>query len=116
MTAVRLPAPDRGGILLPTRRRQARRPGLSMLPDLPAHRPVVPSSDATLAFVRRYLPVILGVCAATLLFVFVRFNVLNTLSANTDHPTIGYDFFGFPRCGLAVRYGTNPFTADHDYP
>src|SRR5262249_15189446 len=59
----------------------------------------------------RFAPVILGCAAALLLFVFVRFNVLNHYSANTDHPFPGYDYFGFPRCGLALRLGQNPMVS-----
>lgn len=60
-------------------------------------------------------PVAVGLAAALLLFLLLTLRALNGLSANTDHPFLGYDYFGFPRCGLALRFGTNPFTAAETY-
>jgi hypothetical protein len=65
-------------------------------------------------------PLVVGLAAAVLLFVGFCFRAFDPLSPNTDDggrgiSFPGYDFFGFPRCGLALRYGTNPFTAADDY-
>lgn len=64
----------------------------------------------------RYLPVISGSIFATVLFVLFVFNLLGEWSANTDHPLMGYDYYGLPRSALAIRFGTNPFTSHLDYP
>ncbi len=60
-------------------------------------------------------PLLVGLGAAVLLFVLFAAGTLNVLSAHTDHAYLGFDFFGFPRCGLALRFGTNPFTASETY-
>lgn len=87
-----------------------------MLPALNPGENVSGAWETARTVLRRHLPIVVGLAAAGLLFLFVRLNTLNALSANTDHPTVGYDFFGFPRCGLAIRFGTNPFRASQDYP
>lgn len=60
-------------------------------------------------------PLAVALGAALLLFVLFTAGVLRPLSPNTDGAPRGFDFFGLPRCGLAVRFGTNPFTAAEDY-
>lgn len=57
----------------------------------------------------------LGLIAALLLFLLFQFQALKGWSANSDHPALGYDYFGWPRAALAIRNGTDPFTADVDY-
>lgn len=64
---------------------------------------------------KRSLPTAIGLAAALALFVLFKLQLLNGWSANSDHPYMGYDYFGWPRAALAILNGTNPFTAHLDY-
>lgn len=67
--------------------------------------------------VSKNLYFIVGASMACLLFVLAIVNGLGAVSALTDNggSAIGYDYFGLPRCGLAIRMGTNPFAASTHY-
>ncbi len=60
-------------------------------------------------------PTLLGLLAALLLFLLFQARCLEGWSANSDNAAIGYDYFGWPRAGLAIRHGTDPFAAHRHY-
>ncbi|TJZ77370.1 hypothetical protein [Chitiniphilus eburneus] len=53
-------------------------------------------------------------CALALFF-SQAFWLLHRLSPNSDSVFRGYDYFTLPRCGLAIRHGTNVFTSAETY-
>lgn len=59
-------------------------------------------------------PVLLGLVACALLFFARTRGAFDALSANTGVP--GYDFFGLPRCGLALRQGASIASSWKDMP
>lgn len=61
------------------------------------------------------LPVYTGILAVFLLGGLFLFRALDSLSANTDHPALGHDYFSLPRAGLAIRFGTDPMTSWKEY-
>ncbi|XZG70663.1 hypothetical protein ACTSKR_02055 [Chitinibacteraceae bacterium HSL-7] len=69
------------------------------------------SARDTLAF----KPLWTGWVATVALFFSQMFWLLHFLSPNSDSAVRGYDYFTLPRCGLAVRYGTDVFTSSADY-
>lgn len=59
-------------------------------------------------------PVLLSLISASLLIFFYCFGTLNFWSPMGG--SVAYDTFTLPRCGLAIRFGTDPFTSSADYP
>ncbi len=67
-----------------------------------------------LEMVKRNGPIVWGGSLAIVLFLLVIPNALVALSPMGK--SFAFDYFTWPRCGLAVRFGTNPFTSSQDYP
>ncbi len=63
------------------------------------------SGDTTLSTRRHYLPLYWSLLLAVALFVQNFWSLLSPLSANSDNSLWGYDFFGLPRCGIALLEG-----------
>lgn len=55
--------------------------------------------------VKNYPPLGLSLLLATFLFFSHPWELFNFLSANSDNPYWGFDYFGLPRCGLALLQG-----------
>ncbi|GAA5784594.1 hypothetical protein [Chitiniphilus shinanonensis] len=78
-------------------------------PETWPHRPA--SLRQTLAF----RPLWTGLGCALALFFSQVFWLLHRLSPNSDSAFRGYDYFTLPRCGLAIRHGTDVFTSAETY-
>lgn len=58
-------------------------------------------------------PLLLGVGLALFLFLLFIPDVLKNMSSMGL--SYAFDYFTLPRCGIAMRFGTNPFTSSEDY-
>lgn len=65
--------------------------------------------------IQQYPPLGLAIFLATFMFVSNVWSLLIRLSVNSDNPYWGYDYFGLPRCGMAILKGLPIFGSVVEY-